>query len=135
MLGHKVVTMVRLHAVPFVACAASELCLVRMRRRLSLSFLLVIERLEGARCATARETGVSKVDGRAPASQLLWTRKENDCVQSRQWCTTEIYVFDVTSVAQRSSPWACDSVKIEIKFHLECKLRRVQFMLRQMHQT
>ena len=31
----------------------------------SLSFLLVIERLEWARCATARETGVSKVDGRA----------------------------------------------------------------------
>ena len=31
----------------------------------SLSFPLVIERLERARCATARETGVSKVDGRA----------------------------------------------------------------------
>ena len=31
----------------------------------SLSFILVIERLERARCATARETGASKVDGRA----------------------------------------------------------------------
>ena len=32
---------------------------------LSFFFLLVIERLERARCATARETGVSKVDSRA----------------------------------------------------------------------
>ena len=31
----------------------------------SLSFLLVIERLKRVRCATARETGVRKVDGRA----------------------------------------------------------------------
>ena len=29
------------------------------------SFLLVVERLEQARCTTARETGVSEVDGRA----------------------------------------------------------------------
>ena len=56
----------------------------------SLSVLLVIERLERARCATARETGVSKVDGcaarrclsLAPVSQLLWMRKDRDCVQS-----------------------------------------------------
>ena len=34
----------------------------------SLSFLLVIEGLERVRCATARETGVSKVDGREPHS-------------------------------------------------------------------
>ena len=33
-----------------------------------LSFLLVIERLERARCATARETGVSKVRGSASRS-------------------------------------------------------------------
>ena len=37
--------------------------------------------------------------------------------------TSRIYVFDVTSVGQRSSPWLCNSVKVEIKFHLECKLR------------
>ena len=59
----------------------------------SLSFLLVIGRLERARCATARETGVSQVEGSAengekvclslaPVSQLLWTREERDCVQS-----------------------------------------------------
>ena len=58
-----------------------------------LSFLLVIERLERARCATARETGISKVDGRArfsarlclslaPVPHLLWTRTERGCVQS-----------------------------------------------------
>ena len=77
----------------------------------SISFLLVIERLERTRCATARETGVSKIDGSAknraekrrvplffrpsspfstrpclslaPVSQLLWTRKERDCVEFR----------------------------------------------------
>ena len=52
----------------------------------------VIERLGRARCATARETGVSKVDGCAENGEvgcasrslqsLLWTRKERDCVQS-----------------------------------------------------
>ena len=31
-------------------------------------------------------------------------------------------VFDVTSVGQRSSPWPWNLVKVEIKFHLECKL-------------
>ena len=32
------------------------------------------------------------------------------------------YVFDVISVGQRSSSWPCNSVKVEMKFHLECKL-------------
>ena len=32
------------------------------------------------------------------------------------------YIFDVTSIGQRSSPWPCNSVKVEIKFHLKCKL-------------
>ena len=47
------------------------------------------------------------------------------------------YVFDVTSVGQRSSPWTCNSVKVEIKFHLECKLHfpSAQLMIRQMHLT
>ena len=36
--------------------------------------------------------------------------------------TPRKYVFDVTSVGQRSSPWTCNSVKVDIKFHLECKL-------------
>ena len=50
--------------------------------------------------------------------------------------TTE-NVFDVTSVGQRSSPWTCNSVKVGIKFHLECKLHfpSAQLMLRQMHLT
>ena len=49
--------------------------------------------------------------------------------------TPRKYVFDVTSVGQRSSPWTCNSVKVEIKFHLECKLHfpSAQLMLRQMH--
>ena len=43
------------------------------------------------------------------------------------------YVFDVTSSGQRSSPWSCNSVRVEIKFLLKCKLRFpcAQFMLRQ----
>ena len=33
------------------------------------------------------------------------------------------YIIDVTSVGQRSSPWPlCNSVKVETKFYLECKL-------------
>ena len=38
-----------------------------------------------------------------------------------QW-TPRKYVFNVISVGQRSSQWTCNSVKVEIKFHLECKL-------------
>ena len=37
--------------------------------------------------------------------------------------TPRKYVFDVTSIDQRLSPWARNSVKVEITFHLECKLR------------
>ena len=51
--------------------------------------------------------------------------------------TPEKYVFDVTSVGQRSSPWTCNSVKVEIKFHLECKIHfpSAQIVLRQMYLT
>ena len=47
------------------------------------------------------------------------------------------YVFDVTSVGHRSSPWTCNSVKVRIKFNLQCKLHfpSTQLMLRQMHFT
>ena len=37
--------------------------------------------------------------------------------------TPRKYVFSVTSVGQHSSLWSCNSIKIEIKFHIECKLR------------
>ena len=51
--------------------------------------------------------------------------------------TPRKYVHDVTSVGQRSSPWTCNSVEVETKFHLECKLHfpSAQLMLRQMHLT
>ena len=44
-------------------------------------------------------------------------------------------VFDATSVDQRLLPCPRNSVEVEIKFHLECKLRYpgAQPMLRQMH--
>ena len=35
---------------------------------------------------------------------------------------TAEYVFDVTSIGQRSLPWTCNSVKNHEKIHLECKL-------------
>ena len=71
---------------------------------------------------------------------------------SGSWCcwkTPRTYVFDVTSVGQRkyvfyftsigqrSSPWTCNSVKVEKKFHLEYKLHfpSARLMLRQMHLT
>ena len=37
--------------------------------------------------------------------------------------TPREYVSDVTSVRQRPSPWPCSSVKVKIKFPLECWLR------------
>ena len=48
---------------------------------------------------------------------ILWRDMRPNSVTSRK------YVFDVTSVGQRSSPWTCNPVKVEVKFHLECKLR------------
>ena len=58
--------------------------------------------------------------------QVLWEER-----------TPRKYVFDVTSVGQLSLPWTYNSVKVEIKFHLECKLHflSAQLMLRQMHLT
>ena len=73
-------------------CAVSRPAYLRLHA-VPLS-LLAIERLERARCATARETGVSKVNGphsqRGCASRSLQSlNKERDCVQSRltleQW--------------------------------------------------
>ena len=55
---------------------------------------------------------------------------------SNQWSPTpRKYVFDVTSIGQHSSPCTCNSVKVEIQFHLEKKLYfpSAQLMLRQMH--
>ena len=49
--------------------------------------------------------------------------------------TPRKYLLDITSVGQHSSPWTCNSVKAEIKFHLECKLHfpSAQLMLQKMH--
>ena len=51
--------------------------------------------------------------------------------------TPRKYVFDVTSVGQRSSPWTCKLTESRYKFHLECKLHfpSAQLMLRQIHLT
>ena len=38
-------------------------------------------------------------------------------VLGQQWPTPREYVFDVTSGGQRSSPWPCNSVEVEMKFH------------------
>ena len=49
----------------------------------------------------------------------------------KMWWAPRTYVFDVTSIGQRSSLWTCNSVKVEVKFHVECKLhcRCAQHML------
>ena len=55
----------------------------------------------------------------------------------RVWFTPWKFVFDITSIGQRLSPWPCNSVEVEMKFHLECKLHFpcAQLMLRQTHFT
>ena len=53
--------------------------------------------------------------------------------------TPRKYVFRVTSIGERSSPWPRNSMKVEINFQLDCKLYlpSAQLMLRQklMHLT
>ena len=56
---------------PGEASYRAHRCHLESRLHAVPCFLLVIERLEGARCATARETGVSKVDGRASFLPIL----------------------------------------------------------------
>ena len=71
-------------------------------------------------------------------SQLLRIhRGRNPPAWHRGNMTPLRYVFDVTFIGQRSSPGTCYSVKVEMKFHLECKLYfpGAQLMLRQMHLT
>ena len=64
--------------------------------------------------------------------EALWKRNHQSNVLKLRGNTD---VFNVTSVGQRSSPWTCHSVKVEIKFRLECKLHfpRTRIMLRQTH--
>ena len=68
----------------------------------------------------------SRSDG--PVNELIGPNSPTDD-------TAEIVAFDVTSIVQRSSPWPCNSVEVEMKFHLECKFHFscAQLMLRQMH--
>ena len=51
--------------------------------------------------------------------------------------TPRKYVFDVTSIGQRSSPWTRKLSESRDTFHLECELHlpSAQLMLRQMHFT
>ena len=68
-----------------------------------------------------------------------WSTRQGCCKYSAATNQTSAIlrkcVFDVTSVGQRFSPRAFNSVKAEVKFHLECKLRFscVQALLWQMH--
>ena len=50
---------------------------------------------------------------------ILWLRATLDL----NHLTPRKYVFEVTSVDQRSLPWTRNMVKVEKKLHLECKLR------------
>ena len=55
----------------------------------------------------------------------------------KRWSPPPAHDTDVTSAGQRSSPWPCNSVKVEITFHVECNLRflSAEVMLHQMHRT
>ena len=53
---------------------------------------------------------------------VLYCCVTDGVVQQISGSTSRKYVFDVTFVGQRSPPWRCDSVRVEIKFQLECKL-------------
>ena len=52
-------------------------------------------------------------------------------VEYREWKTRRKYVFDVTSVGLRSSPWTRNSVKVEISFTARTSIHfpSAQFML------
>ena len=54
-----------------------------------------------------------------------------------KWWTRAAYVFDFTSVGQRSPPWTCKLSESRYEFHLEWKhwFPRAQLMLVQMHST
>ena len=59
------------------------------------------------------------------------------------WCpahsfpTLQKYVFDLTSIGQRSLPWPSNSVEVEMKFHIKSMhhFPSAQLMLQQMHLT
>ena len=86
------------------------------------------DRLEHVHVVAAHEV-LRQVDDCAHQARLKSvTPRENDVTSVGQ----RKYVFDVTSIGQRSSPWTCNSVKVEIKFYHECKLQFpcAQLMLR-----
>ena len=55
------------------------------------------------------------------ATRLVSASQLKQHTQSNQ--TLRECVYNVTSVVQRLSPWSSYPVKVEMKFHLECKLR------------
>ena len=71
----------------------------------------------------------------APAKKEKTTWPIRGPIWGHMPMTPPKYVFYVIFIGQRSSPWSCNSVKVEIKFHLDCKLHfpSAQSMLRQMH--
>ena len=78
----------------------------------------------------------STVDGKQSASKV--SRASHLHWITGQEATARKYVFDATSVGQRSSPWPCKlSERDNVKFCLECKFRFLcaQFIMRQMHWT
>ena len=73
-----------------------------------------------------------------PSPNILFNVKSQ--AQLGQACvhqTPRKYVFDVTSIGQRSSPWTCKLSGSRDKFQLDCKLHfpSAKLMLRQMHLT
>ena len=74
---------------------------------------------------------------RNTSSDVIATSYDRDSDCGRWWkCTPPKYVFDVTSIGRRSSPWTCNSEsrdKCSPRVKLHCP--SAQLMLRRLHST
>ena len=74
----------------------------------------------------ARRFGLGSIQRLAQVRTLAWILPPKDRtrqVSTGGFRTPRKYVFDVTSVGPRSSPWPCNSIKVEIKCHVYCTFR------------
>ena len=100
---------------PFSSCFFL-LCLVcsRFIPSRSISFCSIPLRHVLLLSVSSRSVPSSSVLIPTPSQSLLYALRSP--LQIKQRMSRRKYVFDVTSVGQRSSPWSVNSVKVEISF-------------------
>ena len=100
---------------PFSSCFFL-LCLVcsRFIPSRSISFCSIPLRHVLLLSVSSRSVPSSSVLIPTPSQSLLYASRSP--LQTKQRMSRRKYVFDVTSVGQRSSPWSVNSVKVEISF-------------------